>query len=138
MPIPAGRAAAGPALIGPPGRRLIAGPGAKGRIAGPGAKGRIAGPGAAGRGPADGTFSARAAAGVTPSVLAVGVTGGCPTIGRAAVNCWGGIGRAMGAIGRDPTIADAGTVVAALRLMKLFTVTLLVMLVTCVTFTCCT
>jgi hypothetical protein len=75
---------------------------------------------------------------VTPAVAAVGRIGCWPVIGRAAANSCGVTGRAAAWIGRDPTIAAAGTEVAAARLTYLSIVTLLmvVMFVTCVTFTC--
>jgi hypothetical protein len=71
-------------------------------------------------------FNRCATAGVTPTVVAAGRSGCWPNTGRAVANCWAGIGRATAAIGRDPTIAAAGTEVAARRLTKLLTVMLLI------------
>jgi len=48
---------------------------------------------------------------VTPAVAAVGRTAD-PASGRAAANAWGVIGRALRAIGCDPVMAEAGTIVA--------------------------
>jgi hypothetical protein len=76
-----------------------------------------------------------------PAVAAVGWIGCWPRTGRAAANCCGLTGCATAAIGRDPVIAAAGTDVAPLRLTKLFTLVLVLLmfvtLVTCVTLTCC-
>jgi hypothetical protein len=72
-------------------------------------------------------FSRCAIAGVTPMVVAVGRSGCWPKTGRAVASCCAETGRATAAMGRDPTIAAAGTEVAAPRLTKLFTVTLLML-----------
>ena len=72
-------------------------------------------------------LSWRATAGVTPSVATVGRSGCCPTTGCTDPSDRAGIDRASGRTGRESTITRAGTDVAAARLTKLFTVTVLLM-----------
>lgn len=60
----------------------------------------------------------------------MGRIGCCPTTGRADASTCGDKGCAAAATGRDPVMIEAGTDVAAPRLMKLLTFVTLVMFVT--------